>query len=102
MFSTGMKLSFEEFYVIFSYIVADSGSNDVETKLSSAKKSVADLAERQSALEATLAGFAQSNMPELLFSADLKLAKRLLHTGLVWYYFSGNSFLCSSLPMLLS
>jgi hypothetical protein len=61
----------------------DADVFDVETKLSSAKKSVADLAERQAAFEAKLAGFAQSNMPELLWSADPKLAKRLLHTGLV-------------------
>ena len=57
--------------------------NEVETRYLSAKKIVADLAESQASLEAKLAGFAQSNVPELLFSANPKLAKRLLHTGLV-------------------
>lgn len=37
-------------------------------------------------------------MPELLFSADLKLAKRLLHTGLVCIYFIGIVFFVSLHP----
>jgi serine/threonine protein kinase len=63
-----------------------SGDDDVtsvETKLVFAKKSVANFADRQSSLEARLAGFALNNVPELLFSADPKLAKRLMYTGLV-------------------
>lgn len=55
----------------------------MEAKLSSARKLVAELSERQAGLEARLAGFAQSNLPELLFTADPKLAKRLVYTGLV-------------------
>mmetsp|Transcript_7394 Transcript_7394/g.18811 ORF Transcript_7394/g.18811 Transcript_7394/m.18811 type:complete len:1283 (+) Transcript_7394:321-4169(+) len=56
---------------------------DVEEKLACARKSVAELAGRQAQLEARLASFAQGCMPELLFSADPRLAKRLMYTGLV-------------------
>ena len=61
----------------------DADIIEVESKLSSAKKSVAELAERQVDLEAKLASFAESNVPELLLSANPKLTKRLLYTGLV-------------------